>query len=131
LTAAYLLANRIPRPAQWVLKLLPARLAALALTKAIAGNAWTFAGSGRFEGRVAEGAVFTVYDNPLCAGETASAPVCVWHTQVFETLFRALVSPRAAAVETSCRARGDGFCRFELQWTPARRPANVGSFKAS
>lgn len=121
LTAAYLLAHRIPRPAQWAFKLMPARLAASVLSRAIAKNAWTFAGTGRFEGRVGRNAQFTVHDNPLCAGERADAPVCVWHAQVFEGLFAKLVSPRARAIETSCRACGDGFCRFELEWTPPRR----------
>jgi len=131
LTAAYLLANRIPRPAQWVLKLIPARLAASVLLRAISHNAWTFAGTGRFEGRVGRGALFTVYENPLCAGEHAAAPVCIWHAQVFESLFRALVSPRARAIETSCRACGDGFCRFELEWTPSRRAAAASTVEAS
>lgn len=131
LTAAYLLANRIPRPAQWAFKLMPARLAASALLRSISRNAWTFAGTGRFEGRVGRSARFTVYDNPLCAGERASAPVCVWHAQVFEGLFRALVSPGARARETSCRAQGDAYCRFELEWRPSSRAAPANLLKAS
>lgn len=47
-TGAYILAHRIPPPAQAVLRLLPARLAARVLARAIARHAWTFAGSGRF-----------------------------------------------------------------------------------
>ena len=47
-TADYLLANRIPRPAQIVLRILPPRFAAALLLRAIAAHAWTFAGSGTF-----------------------------------------------------------------------------------
>ncbi len=48
LTGDYLLANRIPNLAQRVLALLPRRLAAAILVKAVAKHSWTFAGSGRF-----------------------------------------------------------------------------------
>jgi hypothetical protein len=47
-TADYLLAHRIPKPVQALLKALPARLAARVLLSAIARHAWTFAGSGVF-----------------------------------------------------------------------------------
>jgi divinyl protochlorophyllide a 8-vinyl-reductase len=121
LTAAYLLAHRIPRPIRWIFKCLPARLSASLLSRSIRRHAWTFAGAGRFEGRVGRSAQFTLHDNPLCAGERSDAPVCVWHAQVFEKLFRALVSPRARARETSCLARGDAFCQFEVEWAPSKR----------
>ena len=45
-TAAYLLAHRIPRFAQVMLRLLPARFAAPALLRSITKHTWTFAGSG-------------------------------------------------------------------------------------
>lgn len=51
LTASYLLANRIPKPAQIVLGLLPARIGLKLLLKAIGGHAWTFAGVGTFSDR--------------------------------------------------------------------------------
>jgi divinyl protochlorophyllide a 8-vinyl-reductase len=47
-TADYILAHRIPKPAQAVLRWMPDVLATPALSKAIAKNAWAFAGSGRF-----------------------------------------------------------------------------------
>ena len=47
-TADYLLANRIPKPVQRLLKMLPRRLAAFILLKAIGAHAWTFAGTSRF-----------------------------------------------------------------------------------
>lgn len=47
-TAAYLLANRIPRAAQRVLGLLPTWLGLRLLLRAIGRHAWTFAGAGAF-----------------------------------------------------------------------------------
>ncbi len=115
-TADYILANRIPKPAQTLLKLLPARLAAMAFVPAIKAHSWTFAGTGKFTGQAGLPTVFTLTGNPLCAGEQASAPVCTWHAAVFQRLFQVLVSPRARAVETDCEACGDPFCRFEVDW---------------
>lgn len=121
LTADYLLANRIPGPAQTVLKLLPARLSAWALMRAISANAWTFAGSGAFSFSVGlfsrnSWAEARIGDNPLCEGLHAEVPTCVWHAAVFERLFRALVSPASRAREIACCAQGEQFCRFRMDW---------------
>ena len=112
-TADYILAHRIPKAAQAVLKHLPAGVAGPVLSRAIARNAWTFAGSGRFE--VARGwpAVFLVHDNPVVRGERAEAPLCHWHRGVFERLFRVLVTDRARVREVACCACGAPACRFE------------------
>jgi divinyl protochlorophyllide a 8-vinyl-reductase len=115
-TADYLLAHRIPRPAQFLLKLLPAPLAARLLVRAIRAHAWTFAGSGRFTAHVGRTVVFEMQDNPLCAGEHAQAPVCVWHAAVFQRLFQVLVSPHAQVTETDCAAAGGPVCRFVVDW---------------
>lgn len=115
-TADYILAHRIPRPAQAVLRALPPALAAPVLTRAIAKHAWTFAGSGLF--RVAGRLTFEIADNPLIRGERAPAPLCVWHAAVFERLFRTLVDDRLRAHETACCACGDPACRFELTRGP-------------
>src|SRR6056297_2835466 len=48
-TGDYILQNRIPAPARALLRVLPARLAAPILLRAVAAHAWTFAGSGRVE----------------------------------------------------------------------------------
>ncbi|MBS0641654.1 MAG: bacteriochlorophyll 4-vinyl reductase [Acetobacteraceae bacterium] len=116
LTALYLLANRIPRPVQLLLKCLPSRTAASILVKAISAHAWTFAGSGTFTAQVGNPTVFTLSNNPLIAGERAEHPLCAWHTAVFERLFQALVSRRTHAAETECEAEGDITCRFILRW---------------
>lgn len=114
-TADYILAHRIPKPAQAVLKALPPALAAPVLAKAIARHAWTFAGSGRFAVASIRPLVFTLEDNPVVRGERSDRPLCAWHEAVFERLFRSLVSPRAAATETACCAQGAPACRFAIR----------------
>jgi divinyl protochlorophyllide a 8-vinyl-reductase len=115
-TADYLLANRIPKPAQWALRLAPAPYAARWLTQAIGANAWTFAGSGRFSAKVAGQAIYEISGNPFCAEAVASTPMCIWHVGVFERLFTRLVSRRTRVIETECCAAGSSCCRFVLRW---------------
>lgn len=118
-TAQYLLSHRIPRPAQAVLRGLPARWAAPLLLRAVARHAWTFAGSGVFAARChARGATLTVTGNPLCRGLRSAEPACHYVAATFERLMRVLVHPAAQVVETACEARGDGACRFEVSWGP-------------
>ncbi|MCQ0987917.1 bacteriochlorophyll 4-vinyl reductase [Jiella marina] len=112
-TADYILANRIPAPAQSVLKWLPPGLAARGLSRAISRNAWTFAGSGQF--RAITPWLFEIADNPLIRGEAGTAPLCVWHAAVFERLYRVLVAPEVVCTEVRCAAvTGEGICRFAL-----------------
>lgn len=122
-TADYLLAHRIPRAVQALLKRLPAALAARVLLAAIARHAWTFAGSGRFSARApalagagARCAVLEIRDNPLCRDLQAEAPACDFYAATFERLFQVLVQPRTRVRETACEACGDESCRFELRW---------------
>jgi divinyl protochlorophyllide a 8-vinyl-reductase len=114
-TADYILAHRIPGPVQAVLKRLPAFAAGPILTQAVARNAWTFAGSGRFEVARRWPAVLLIHDNPVVRGERAAEPLCHWHRGVFERLYRVLVSDRARVRETACCACGDPACRFEIR----------------
>jgi divinyl protochlorophyllide a 8-vinyl-reductase len=130
-TADYLLAHRIPKPVQAVLRVLPAPLAARVLIQAITRHAWTFAGSGRFTtraGRPADAAppaaagigrtrfTLTIVDNPLCRGWRAESPACDFYAATFERLFCTLVHAGAQVIETACEARGDAGCRFEVRW---------------
>ncbi|MCX7684195.1 MAG: bacteriochlorophyll 4-vinyl reductase [Acetobacteraceae bacterium] len=110
-TADYLLAHRIPRPAQWLLRALPARLAAPPLLRAVARNAWTFAGSGRVFVTPGPPAVIEIEANPL-----ATAP-CHFHLAVFTRLFRTLVHPQAEVHETLCCGSGAAACRFAISWS--------------
>ena len=115
-TADYILANRIPKPAQTLLRMLPRALSAPLLAEAIARNAWTFAGSGGFRVVSTRPMVFAISDNPVVRGEVAATPVCHWHSAVFAGLFAALVDPRTQVAETACCACGAPACRFEVRW---------------
>lgn len=118
-TADYLLARRIPRPVQRLLKLLPARLAAHVLLGAVRRHAWTFAGSGRFSaetGAPGQPVVLRIQDNPLCRGLASEAPACDFYAATFERLFQVLVHPRSRVHEVACEACGDAECRFEVRW---------------
>jgi divinyl protochlorophyllide a 8-vinyl-reductase len=113
-TADYLLANRIPRPAQRLLKLLPARLAAFILLKAIGSHAWTFAGTSRFSWKLGKTVTLTFEDCPLCRGDHAATPCCSYYAATFERLFRVLIAADATVTETDCIAKGGRACRFEI-----------------
>ena len=107
-TADYVLKNRIPFVARTILRLLPATLAAPALSRAIEKHAWTFAGSGAFRYIPGAPLLFRIADNPL------AMPGCVWHRAVFERLFRRLVSRRTHVRQTRCCYHGAPFCEFEI-----------------
>ncbi len=115
-TGDYLLAHRIPRPAQALLKCLPAPLAARALVKAISRHAWTFAGSGRFTAAAGRPFVLTIAGCPLCREINADTPVCDYYAATFERIFGALVSRGARVTETRCQAAGAPACAFEVRW---------------
>ena len=115
-TGDYLLARRIPRPAQFLLKRLPPKLAAKTLLKAIRGNAWTFVGTGVFAADPAYPPRITIGNSLLCRGETADQPLCDFYVGTFERLFRELVARNAAVTETACHAKGDPSCIFEIRW---------------
>ena len=112
-TGDYILAHRIPRAVQLILKALPWRVSARVLSQAIARNAWTFAGSGRF--LVIAPLRFDLRANPLVRGEVADHPICDWHRGVFTRLFQTLVHPHLTCVETRCCAQGHAACRFEMR----------------
>jgi divinyl protochlorophyllide a 8-vinyl-reductase len=114
-TGDYILVNRIPRAAQYLLHLLPTRLAVPMLTRAIARHAWTFAGSGRFSVKGGAMPVFEIADNPMVRGEFGPHPVCHWHAAVFERLFTRLIDPAFRCEETACCAAGAPACRFEMR----------------
>lgn len=115
-TADYLLAHRIPKPVQRLLRLLPAPFASYMLLRAIRGHAWTFAGSGRFSAIADNPSRLVIADNPMCRGVRRRAPQCHYYAATFERLFRALVHERARVVETACEACGAEACVFEVAW---------------
>lgn len=96
-TADYIITHRIPRAAAWVLRALPARLAAPLLMAAIRRHAWTFIGSGRFE--VQDPWHFTI--DRECAHDPVLPPETLfhWYAAVFTRLYRELVDPRSRCVD--------------------------------
>ncbi|MDP3265139.1 MAG: bacteriochlorophyll 4-vinyl reductase [Tabrizicola sp.] len=109
-TADYVLAHRIPQAAHLAIRALPGVLGARVLTAAIARNAWTFVGSGRFAVAGWRPLTFVVEGNPLDPGEGRA---CVWHAAVFERLFRRLVWPSAMVADK----RDGRACRFTIRPT--------------
>lgn len=114
LTGDYILANRIPKPAQLVLKLLPRRLAAKALTAAIGKHSWTFAGNGTFRAVSTDPLVLEIAQSPLCRGEHAREPLCDYYAGTFTQLYRSLVDAKIRIIEMACGAVDGGSCRFEV-----------------
>ena len=108
LTGQYILKNRIPGFARVILTLLPPRMAAPLLLKAIEQHAWTFAGSGQCRTQAGPNPQISIQHNPL------AMPECVWHSQVLQTLFQTLVSPHAQIRHRCCEHAGDEICRFDI-----------------
>jgi divinyl protochlorophyllide a 8-vinyl-reductase len=93
-TADYIIANRIPRAAVWLLRRLPARLAAPLLMAAIRKHAWTFVGAGNFV--PADAWHFTIDRAPAADSIPPPASLFHWYAAVFARLYRALVAPDCA-----------------------------------
>lgn len=115
-TGEYLLANRIPRAAQHLLRWLPAQWAARVLAKAISRHAWTFAGSGTFSVKPGFPFVFEIQSNPLCRAIRSDHAVCDFYSATFERIFRELVHPKSRVTETACESAGAAACVFEIVW---------------
>ena len=101
-TADYIIANRIPRAACWLLGRLPAVLAAPLLMAAIRKHAWTFIGAGTFT--TAGNWAFTI--DRSAANDTTMPPDSLfhWYAAVFTRLYRALVAPDCicTVIEPGC-----------------------------
>ena len=109
-TADYIIANRIPHAAVWLLGILPARLAAILLMAAIRKHAWTFVGAGRFN--PAGAWQFAIdrsgADDPLLPPDS----LWYWYAKVFERLYRRLVCP-----DCSCELQsGSGAATLQQQY---------------
>jgi divinyl protochlorophyllide a 8-vinyl-reductase len=118
-TGDYLLAHRVPKGAQRVLKLLPPAPAARILLGAVGKHAWTFSGSGRFTFTPGPPVRVSIAGCPICRGATADHPLCDFYAAAFERLFTTLVSRRTRVREVACQAMGAEACVFEMDW---RRP---------
>jgi divinyl protochlorophyllide a 8-vinyl-reductase len=114
-TADYLLAHRIPRPAQLLMKLLPAPLGGRLLMRAMQGHAWTFAGSGVFETFPGRPHRMRIRGCRICHGTRSEEPLCDFYAASFERLFRVLIDRRVQVVEVECQAQGAPSCTFEVR----------------
>jgi divinyl protochlorophyllide a 8-vinyl-reductase len=119
-TADYLLAHRIPRPVQWLLRLLPARQGFRLLSQAMARHAWTFAGSGRFRatlhGADSHAPELAIDDCPLCRGLSLPSPVCDFYAGTFERLLSVLVRRDTCVAQVESAASGGCCCRYVVRW---------------
>jgi divinyl protochlorophyllide a 8-vinyl-reductase len=114
-TADYLLANRIPRAAQWLIRHAPRRTGLWILLRAMLANSWTFAGSGQFR-VISHGGwpELQFEDCAICREMESLHPMCDFYAGTFERLIRTLVAPDAEVHEVECLAQGDHLCRFVL-----------------
>jgi len=115
-TGDYLLRYRIPRPARAVLGCLPAGAASRLLVSAIARNAWTFAGTGRFSVRRGRPVIVSIDGCPLCQGAVSDRPYCDFYAATFQRLFARLVRSETVVTEIGCQATGDAACAFSVAW---------------
>lgn len=112
-TGDYLLANRIPKPAQAILKRLPAGLAGRTLLKAIGGHAWTFAGSGAFEARAGHPVTVRIAGGPMGVEPRADPLLAEYYAATFARLFGVLVHSES---EIRDLTHEHGACRFTIIW---------------
>jgi divinyl protochlorophyllide a 8-vinyl-reductase len=89
-TADYIIANRIPKAAVWLLRRLPAVLAAPLLMAAIRTHAWTFIGAGVF----APAGAWRFTIDRSAAGDHIPPPDSLfhWYAAVFTRLYQTLVA---------------------------------------
>jgi divinyl protochlorophyllide a 8-vinyl-reductase len=116
LTGDYLLGFRIPRKVQMVLHYCPAAVASRLLTKAIARNSWTFAGTGTFSARHGRPTTFEIRNCPICRGQRTAEPYCDFYAATFERLYSRLVHRHTRVIEVGCQAKGASACTFEITW---------------
>ena len=115
-TGDYLLANRIPKPAQAVLKLLPPSLASRILLGTIKKHSWTFSGTGDFSVENGHPVIVSIKGCPLCRGRHGDRPQCDYYAGTFLRLFEVLVSRNTFVREVTCEATGGPSCAFEIAW---------------
>jgi divinyl protochlorophyllide a 8-vinyl-reductase len=116
LTGEYVLANRIPKPVQRIIKLLPRSLRLKVLLTAIGKSAWTFAGSGTYSFITHPRPLITINNSIIKQAAQAQKPICSYYTGAFETLIKALVTPKAVITEVECLAGGSDKCCFTIRF---------------
>ena len=116
-TAEYLIAHRIPRAVQALMRWLPAPLALRVLLAGIMRHTWTFAGTAQvtLARRKGEALRLVMRHCPMCRDLRAASPVCHFYAATLERLLVRLITPRAGVTETQCEASGAGACEFSLR----------------
>ena len=120
-TGDYLLANRIPKPAQAVLKVLPPSLASRILLGTIKKHSGPSPGRELLASRTGIRSIVSIKSCPLCRGRHGDHPQCDYYAGTFQRLFQVLVSRNAFVREISCEATGGKSCAFEIAWTKPSR----------
>lgn len=116
-TAEYLIAHRIPRVAQVMMRVLPSTIALRVLLGGIMRHTWTFAGTAQVSLKHPPGEPMRLVLRrcPMCRGLEATVPACHFYTTTLQTLLVRLVSARASVVEVRCEAMGATACEFALR----------------
>ncbi len=108
-TADYLLAHRIPRFFQRLVKVLPRRAGLALLLWAVSFNAWTFVGSGQFRFAVGRELVIRVH-----VSHPSVLPVAHFYGGTFTRLVHILIDPQAT-VRTAADQTAHGIdCTYTL-----------------
>lgn len=116
LTGAYLLANRVPKLAQVLLRHTPKAVSVRLMAAAIAGHAWTFTGGGTLGWRCGRTLFITIRGSPVARRLQTGEPACSYYAATFEAIFTAVVGPGVAVHERACEATGAEACLFEVVW---------------
>lgn len=116
LTAAYLLAHRIPPPVQTLLRWLPRGAALRILLRAIARHSWTFSGAGIFAYSLGHPADLSLKGGPIARRLTTHDVACSYYAATFEGIFRSILGSDIQVTERACQAQGASACLFELTW---------------
>lgn len=117
-TADYLIAHRIPRPAQWLMRLVPRAVGLRLLLAGIARHTWTFAGTARVRIETGDPTTMSLSHCPMCRGMQSAAPCCDYYVGTLEHLLQRLISPDAVVEEVACEAAGAAACVMRLGFTP-------------
>jgi divinyl protochlorophyllide a 8-vinyl-reductase len=117
-TARYLLAKRIPRIAQWCMRIAPAPLALRLLLSAIGHHSWTFAGDAEFVVRHGAPTILEFHHCAMCRGLHGSTAECSFYAGTFRELVHVLVARDARVEERDCEASGGDCCRFIVELAP-------------
>ena len=116
-TADYIIANRIPKAAVWLLKRLPAPLAGRLLMMAIGKHAWTFTGAGQF---AASGPWrFTINRSETAGWSDPPESLFAWYEAVFERLFQQLTAPECQCKDECCTGPATRVHHYRIERAPS------------